>query len=227
MLTIFLRTVIIYIVLLITMRLMGKRQLGELEMSELVITFLLSEIASLPITNTEIPLSFSLIPIATLASFEIISSALALKFPKIKRLFSSCPSVVISKGKINRREMMKVRISMEELISQIRQNGIFDLDEVDYAILEENGKMSIIPKAHSRQPDFRSLGIKCDDSGVMHIVISDGALNHHSLNLLGLHPDWVTRKLSSLGLKQSDVLCMTVNDIHRAVVVKSDGTMIY
>ena len=122
---------------------------------------------------------------------------------------------------------MKVRISMEELISQIRQNGIFDLDEVDYAILEENGKMSIIPKAHSRQPDFRSLGIKCDDSGVMHIVISDGILNHHSLNLLGLHPDWVTRKLSSLGLKQSDVLCMTVNDIHRTVVVKLDGTMIY
>ena len=227
MLTIFLRTVIIYVVLLIIMRLMGKRQLGELEMSELVITFLLSEIASLPITNTEIPLSFALIPIAALASFEVISSALVLKFPKIKRLFSSRPSVVISKGRINHREMMKVRISMEELISQIRQYGIFDLNEVDYAILEENGKMSIIPKAHNRQPDFRSLGLKCDDSGIMHIVISDGVLNEHSLSLLKLSPEWVRRKLSSHGLEQSDVLCMTVNDTHKAVVVKFDGTMIY
>lgn len=227
MLTIFLRTVIIYILLLVMMRLMGKRQLGELEMSELVITILLSEIASLPITNTEIPIAFSIIPIAALVSFEIITSTLVLKFPKIKRLFSSHPSVIISKGKIDIEEMKKVRISIEELISQIRQNGIFDLDEVDYAILEENGKMSIIPKRINRQPDFSDLNMTCENSGVMHIVISDGVFNDRNIKMIGTSRNALEKKLKKARVEQVDVICMTVNDAGKAVIVKRDGTMIY
>ena len=226
MLTIFIRTVIIYILLLVVMRLMGKRQLGELEISELVITFLLSEIASLPITNTEKPILHAIIPIATLASLEIAASFLALKFPKIKRLLSSRPSVIIYKGRIDRREMMRVRISIEELISQIRQNGIFDLDEVDYAILEESGKMSIIPKHQNRQPDFADLNMKCQDSGVMHVIISDGAINKHNLTILGLSEQDICKKLDDTSLSLKDVLCMTINDAGTTVIVKQDGTML-
>lgn len=226
MLTIFIRTVIIYILLLIMMRLMGKRQLGELEISELVITILLSEIASLPITNTEIPLAFSIIPIAALVSFEVITSTLVLKFPKIKRLLSSRPSVIIYKGRLDYGEMQKVRISIEELISQIRQNGIFDLDEVDYAILEENGKMSIIPKRANRQPDFNDLQLKCKDSGVMHIVISDGAVNDHNLKLLGIGHETVAKHLKKTGIEQSDVVCMTINDAGKVVIIRRDGSMV-
>ena len=208
------------------MRLMGKRQLGELEISELVITFLLSDIASLPITNKDAPISFALVPIATLASLEIASSFLALKFPKIKRLLSSRPSIIIYKGRIDRREMMRVRISIEELISQIRQNGIFDLDEVDYAILEESGKMSIIPKHHNRQPDFADLNMKCKDSGVMHIIISDGAINQHNLTLLKLSEEDIHKKLDDASLSLKDVFCMTINDAGATVIVKQDGTML-
>ena len=226
MITIFLRTVIIYILLLVMMRLMGKRQLGELEISEFVITILLSEIASLPITNTEIPIAFALIPIGALVSFEIISSTLVLKFPKIKKLFSSRPSVIIYKGRIDYKEMMRVRISIEELISQIRQNGVFDLDEVDYAILEENGKMSIIPKRINRQPDFSDLNISCENSGVMHIIISDGIINDRNLSMLGIKRDSILKKLQKSGLAQEDVICMTMNDAHKTVIVKRDGSMI-
>ena len=226
MLTIFVRTVIIYILLLVVMRLMGKRQLGELEISELVITFLLSEIASLPITNAEKSLWHAIIPIATLASLEIAASFLALKFPKIKRLLSSRPSVIIYKGRIDRREMMRVRISIEELISQIRQNGIFDLDEVDYAILEESGKMSIIPKHKNRQPDFADLNMKCQDSGVMHVIISDGAINKHNLAILNLSEQDINKKLDYASLSLKDVLCMTINDAGATVIVKQDGTML-
>ena len=226
MLTIFLRTVIIYVVLLIIMRLMGKRQLGELEINELIITFLLSEIASMPITNIDMPISYAIIPIVTLASLEIASSFLAIKFPKVKRLLSSRPSVIIIKGRIDRREMMRVRISIDELISQIRQNGIFDLDEVDYAILEENGKMSIIPKHRNRQPDFDDLNVKCQDSGVMHVIISDGSLNQHNLTLLNLSEQDIYKKLNNAGLYLNDVLCMTINDAGATVIVKQDGTML-
>ena len=226
MITIFIRTVIIYILLSIIMRIMGKRQLGELDVGELVITILLSEIASLPITNPEKSLLDAIIPIATLAFLEILTSTLILVNPKIKKLLSSKPSVLISHGVIDKRAMKKVRISIEDLISQIRQNGIFNLDEVDYAILEENGKMSIIPKAQHRQPDMSDMNIKVSDSGVMHILISDGQINTHGLKLTGKNEKWILNQLSSRSLRVRDVFCMTCNDAGQVYIVKGDGTTV-
>ena len=226
MITIFVRTIIIYILLSVIMRLMGKRQLGELELSELVVTFLLSEIAAMPISNVEIPFMFSIIPIVTLMSFEIILSTVILKCPKIKKIFTSRPSVIISKGKINKKEMSKVRISVDELVSQIRQNGIFNLDEVDYAILEENGKISIIPKSRNRPPDISTLGIPDDDSGVMHIIIADGVINNYNLELLNRDKTWVDRVLARHNINCKDVLCMTMNDAGRIFIAQNNGNTI-
>lgn len=224
MLTIFFRTIIIYVVLMLTMRVMGKRQLGELDVGEFVITILLSEIASLPITNPEKPLMGAIVPIATLAALEILSSTLILRFPKIKKLISSKPSVLISRGRMNKKEMLHCRISIEDLISQIRQNGIFDLEEVDYAILEENGKMSIIPKAKNRQPDMSDLMIPCEDAGMMHVVISDGIINTHGLSVVGKDKEWISNELRSRSIAQKDVLCMTCDDTGRIYIIKGDGS---
>ena len=223
MLTIFIRTIIIYAILTVTMRIMGKRQLGELDVGELVITILLSEIASLPITNPEKSIWTGIIPVATLASLEILSSSLILRFPKIKKFLSSKPAILISRGKMNKKEMRKVRISIEDLITQIRQNGIFDLEEVDYAILEENGKMSIIPKSIYRQPDRRDLSIPDDNSGTMHILVSDGIINTHGLNIINKDEKWLTDTLSSYKLTTRDVLCMTCNDAGKLYIIKEDG----
>ena len=223
MLTIFIRTIIIYAILTVTMRIMGKRQLGELDVGELVITILLSEIASLPITNPEKSIWTGIIPVATLASLEILSSSLILRFPKIKKFLSSKPAILISRGKMNKKEMRKVRISIEDLITQIRQNGIFDLEEVDYAILEENGKMSIIPKSIYRQPDRRDLSIPDDNSGNMHILVSDGIINTHGLNIINKDKKWLTDTLSSYKLTARDVLCMTCNDAGKLYIIKEDG----
>ena len=223
MLTIFLRTVMIYLILTVTIRLMGKRQLGELDVGELVITILLSEIATTPITNPEKSVWTAIIPVATLAALEILSSALILKFPKIKKILASKPAILISHGTINKQEMKKVRISIEDLITQIRQNGIYDLDEVDYAILEENGKMSIIPKSLYRQPDRKDLNIPDDNSGVMHVLISDGVINTHGLNTLNKNEEWLRSILSRNGLKPRDILCMTGNDAGKLYIIKEDG----
>ena len=226
LLSIFIRTVIIYVILTITMRIMGKRQLGELDVGELVITILLSEIASLPITNEEKPMMQAFIPIITLAALEIICSTLILKSPLAKRILSSKPSVIIARGVIDRRAMKSVRISLEELISQIRQNGIYDLDEVDYAILEENGKMSIIPKSRYRQPDRADLQLPDIDSGVMHLLISDGVINNHTLNMLGKDRSWVMRKLNKHSCVLKEVFCMTCNDEGELYIIKKDGRSI-
>lgn len=226
MLTIFIRTVIIYTILTIIMRLMGKRQLGELDVGELVITILLSEIASLPITNPEKSMLEAIIPISTLAVLEILTSTLILKYPKVKKLLASKPSVIISHGRLDKKAMKKVRISLEDLISQIRQNGIFDLAEVDYAILEENGKMSIIPKARNRQPDLDDLGIETDDSGVMHILISDGVINTHGLDILSKDEKWILSNLRDHSLSPRDVFCMTCDDAGKIYIIKNDGSAI-
>lgn len=226
MLTVFFRTIIIYVLLVIIMRIMGKRQLGELELSELITTFLLSEIAALPIIDRNVPIIHAVIPIATLAALEIGMSILLLKFPRLKQILSSPPAMLISQGKINKKEMTKARISIDELVTQLRQNGIYGLEDVDYAILEENGKMSIIPKSASRQPDAKALGISYTDSGVMHILVSDGRINTHSLRLLGKDEAWLSRKLKKYGVKAKDIFCMTMDDAGRIFIQKTDGSQI-
>lgn len=226
MIDIIIRTVIVYVIVTVTMRLMGKRQLGELDVGELVITILLSEIASLPITNPEKSIWDAVIPIATLASLEILTSFMILKIPVVKRFLSSKPSVLIAHGRVDREAMKSVRISIEDLMSQIRQNGIYDLEEVDYAILEENGKMSIIPKSGHRQPDKSELGIQDDDSGIMHIVISDGTVNTHSLNILNKTRCWLEEILKKNKCRIRDVFCMTCNDADRIYIIKKDGNTI-
>jgi uncharacterized membrane protein YcaP (DUF421 family) len=203
---------------------MGKRQLGELDVGELVITILLSEIASLPITNPEKPILNATASIATLVTLEIITSTLILKLPIAKKLLSSRPAILISRGRMDKKAMKKVRISVEELISQIRQNGIFDLEEVDYAILEENGKMSIIPKSKYRQPDRNDLSLPDNNCGVMHILISDGAVNKHGLALLNIEEAYLEKLLQNHSLKARDIFCMTCNDAGKLFIIKGDGS---
>lgn len=226
MLTVFIRTVIIYFLLVIIMRIMGKRQLGELELSELIVTFMLSEIATVPITNKEMSLTSVIIPLITLAALEISSSFIMLKLPQIKKLLTSSPSVVISKGVMDIRAMRRSRISIDELLCQIRQNGVYDISEVDYAILEENGKMSIIPKTRFRQPDRQDFNIKCPNDGVMHIVISDRKINTQGLHMINKDNNWLIRKTKKLGLSPRDIFCMTVNDAGKIFIQKTDGTQI-
>ena len=226
MLTIIIRTVIIYFVLVAIMRLMGKRQLGDLELSELIVTFMLSEIAAYPITNTEADMLSTILPIVTLALLEIGTSYIMLKIPSVKRLLSSSPSVVVAKGILNVKAMRQARISIDELLCQIRQNGVYDLEEVDYAILEENGKMSIIPKNAHRQPDKTDLNIKCKDSGIMHVLISDKKPNSHTLKVIGRDEAWLSRKINDMGLSFTDIFCMTIDDAGKIFVQKTDGKQI-
>ena len=147
MLNIFLKTVIIYVILIISMRLMGKRQIGELEVSDFVTTLLISEIASAPITDSSIPIINAAIPLLILVVLEVVSSFLLVRFPSLKSVVSARPTIVINKGKPDRRAMLKVRLSVDELVSELRQQGITDISEVQYAILEQNGKITVIEKA--------------------------------------------------------------------------------
>ena len=206
------RTILIYILLILSMRLMGKRQIGELEISDLVTTLLISEIASLPITDSAIPLSHALVPIILLLSFEVISSALLATFPRIKNLITARPATLIRDGKLCKKAMREARLSADELISELRQKDISDLDEVRYAILEQNGKITVIPKARFRPPTAEQLQVSINDPGLYHIIIDKGVINHHNLQDLQLSHDALIKTLSQSNLSPKDVYLMMMND---------------
>ncbi len=146
MAAIFIRTVIIYLLLLTVMRISGKRQVGEIQLSELVTTFMLSDIATYPLTNAGIPILNAVIPLLTIIPLEIIFSFLTTKCAFIKKLLDGKPSVIVRRGKLCSEEMERTRLSLDDLLCELRLKSIASLDDVDFAILEQNGQISVFPK---------------------------------------------------------------------------------
>lgn len=224
MLTVFLRTLIIYVVLIGAMRIMGKRQIGELEVSDLVTTLLLSEIATLPIENSDIPLSFSIIPIITVLTIEVVSSVISKKYPKVSNILNSNPNMLICRGRLDQKELEKSRISIEELISEIRQAGYSGINEVQYAILETGGKITVIPKVAYRAVTLGDLKISERESGIAHIVIANGIVNEQNLILIEKSEKWLRARLKKQHIDIGDVLLMTVDDDMNETVIKKEGS---
>lgn len=220
MTNILLRTAIVYLFLLTIMRLMGKRQLGELEVSELVSTLLLSDIAALPITDQDIPLIYAIIPITLITTFEISLSVLLTRFPALKNLISTRPSALIRKGKIDQKEMNNNRISIDELLSELRQNDVCDISEVEYAILEQNGKITVVKKRINSPATLKDLGIKATESGIPHIIIADGHIDNHGLTQTQKDRTWLINYLKSKKLSPSDIYIMTLDDADKANIIK-------
>jgi uncharacterized membrane protein YcaP (DUF421 family) len=212
MITILIRTLIIYITLIITMRMMGKRQIGELEITDLVTTLLISEIASLPITNPEIPILHAIIPMIILLVLEILSSVILIRLPILKNLVSARPTVIIHRGNLDQSALRELRMSLDELMSEIRQQGLTDLSQVDCAILEKNGNLTVLPKAKYAQPTTEQLGISAEDDALMHIVYSNGTYSKVGLRLIGKNRDWLEKQLKKRGLDEQQLFCVTANE---------------
>lgn len=212
MLTILLRTVLVYVLLIAAMRLMGKRQLGELEVSELVTTLLVSEIASLPIVDKNIPLAYAIIPLVTVLTLEVTLSVILVKFPKLKSVASARPSVLIRRGKLDQKEMQRIRISLDELISEVRQAGVPSLADVDYAILEQNGKISILTRKETQPPTAKDLNLSLTDNGIVHVLIEDGCVDRHNLEMMQLDDTWLAQVLKEKGLRTEQIFFLGRDD---------------
>ena len=177
----FFRTLITLSLLFAVLRFLGKRQLGELETSELVSTLLLSELAALPIENPDIPLLYALIPILLISTLEVVFSHLKNKCNPLKSIFESKPLFLIENGEIKQKALVGARLSLNELLSECRQQGVGDLSDVDFAILEPNGQLAILIKPE-KQP------LPCDgkESETMHSVVVDGRIDTDGLRILGI-----------------------------------------
>lgn len=205
------RAIFLYIIIILAIRLMGKRQISELQTSELVVTLLISDIAAIPMQNTAQPLLSGFIPITVLVSCEIIASVLMVKNSKFRKFICGKPIIVINNGKIDQKQMKRLRISIEDLSEQLRQLDVFNIQEVAYAIVETNGKLSVLKKPDNRTPDASMLGVVIPDTGLDTVVISDGEISDFSVSICGLTNDWIYGVLKGKGLDIKDVFIMTAN----------------
>ena len=224
MLTILLRTLIIYTVLIAIMRMMGKRQIGELEVTDLVTTLLISEVASLPITNTELPVSHAILPMIILLSLEIFSSIILIRFPRLKNLVSARPTVIIQNGTLRQRALRELRISLDELMSEVRQQGYTDLSQIDCAILEKNGVLTLIPKGDFSQPTNKQLGLNIETDALMHIVYSNATFSKVGLSMIGKDRAWLEEQVKRKGLQFRDLLCVTANENGELYWIKKENS---
>lgn len=210
MAVILLRTVLMYGVILLAVRLMGKRQVSQLQNSELVVTLLLSELAVLPIQEEEKSLWVGLAPMAALVACELLVSVLMLKSGRFRQLVCGSPTVVIERGQVLQKAMRRLRLTTEDLFEQLRQKGVFYLEDVAWAIIETNGRMSVIRRPEEEPLTPRQLGLKVPFPGLEVAVISDGELSRRSLALCGKEEAWVRRRLEERGLSERQVFLMTV-----------------
>ena len=216
MVAILFRTLLIYFSLYIILRIMGKRQIGELEVTDLVTTLLLSEIASLPITNRELPVTHALIPMITLLFLEIVSSVVLIRFPRLRVLVSARPTVIIHQGVLDQGALEDLRISLEELVSELRQQGISCLSLVECAILEKNGKLTVFEKQSSG-------GVPSSPEPLSHIVFGNGKVNRTGLEMIGKNEDWLRGELKARGLCREALFCVLANEDGRLYAVEKQS----
>ena len=206
------RTVTMYVMLVIIMRLMGKRQIGEMQLSELVVTLMLSEIAAIPIVEEEYSLFDAIIPIILLVVLEITISFFVTKSARLKRIIDGRPSVVIKDGKIRMEELRRLRITLDELLSEMRQKDIFDVRDVEYALIENNGKLSVCLKNNVRAASVEDLGIESARSGLAYTLVVDGEICTSGLFLLEMNENQVLRELKKKKIPLKNVLLMTIDE---------------
>jgi uncharacterized membrane protein YcaP (DUF421 family) len=198
----FIRAFIIYVMVVIVMRMMGKRQIAQMQPFELVVTIMIADLAAVPMANTGIPLMNGVVPILTLLSVQVIISFLTLKSEKIREIMDGRPSVLIQKGKIVEAEVKRLRINMNDLLEELRGKDYYNLSDVEFAILETNGQISVIPKSNKRNLTTGDLKIQVPYEDLPITLIMDGNLNQENLAKSGFNKKWLLKQLKEQNINR-------------------------
>ena len=224
MMTAFARTVILYFLIMIGLRLMGKRQIGELEPGELVLTMMISDLATVPMQDFGIPLLAGVIPILTLLALSMLLSQLSLTSLRFRALACGTPSILIREGVLQQEAMRKNRYTLDELLEELRGQGITGVEEVKYAVLENSGHLSVLPWAKSQPPTAEQLGVKTGEDVTLPVVlVNDGRLLRRNLEARGLDEAWLREALRKEGLSSHrEAFLLTVDETGRVVCVRKE-----
>ena len=225
MTTAFFRTIILYFLLMVGLRLMGKRQIGELEPSELVLTLIISDLAAVPMQDFGIPLVNGMFPIVTLLCLSMLLSFFSLKSIRFRKLICGCPAVIIRDGKILQHNMARNRITVDELLEELRSQGYSDLSAVKYAILETSGQVSVLPytKDSPVTPKVSSMEV-ADDVTLPVLLINDGRIMSENLASSGYDLVWLDKQLKERRLtSHRQVFLLTVDESGSVTCVAKEG----
>lgn len=211
MLNLFVRCIVIYFFLLVAMRLMGKRQLGELQPFEFAITLVASDLACIPMSDPTIPVIYGIIPVFTLFVVHIIITKLASGSLRFRKLLNGKPIIVIERGNLLPDVLKELNMNIDDLLEALRSGGYFDPGEVEYAIIETNGTMTVLPKAQFKPLTPSDMGMAPEPAEMPVTVVMEGCfMGANMKGLRGVDKERVLRLLDVLGMKQSDILLLLV-----------------
>lgn len=219
----FLRTIILYIFIIAGIRLMGKRQVGELEPSELVLALLIADLAAVPMQDFGIPLLTGIVPIFTLLCLTMALSVLTMKSVRFRAMMCGRPSIIVENGRLHQGEMRKNRFTVDELMEELRMQGITDLTTVKYAILETNGQISVLTRAEERPVTAGQMGLRPKEGGLPVVIINDGRVLTHNLRGRGLDDAWLDKQLRAHHVRcSSDVFLLTVDEQNQVYLAEKE-----
>lgn len=222
MLVTFFRTIVIYFFIILAFKIMGKRQVGELQPSELVITILISNIASLPIEDIHIPILGGIIPIFVLVCMEVFFSFTFLKFPRFREVVTGKPVIVIKDGKIDQKALQEMRFTLQDLFEELRGKDVFDYREIDVAIVETNGNLSIYKKTPYQETTKEDIGADTKITHPSYAIVNDGIVSTEGLKNCNLNEKWLYNILDENNVNLKDIFLLVSDSSANYKIVKKE-----
>ena len=224
MLIIIVRAVLLYTVIVLSLRLMGKKQLAQLQPSELVTTIMISNIATLSLEDSSVPMIYGVVPILIIVCVDVFMSFVMLKSTKVRRIITGTPQIIISDGKIDQQVMKHLRYSIDELMEAMRECMIFDISQVQYAIVETNGNINFYQKSRYRNVENGDLGLSVQNCNPPSLLIKDGEINYPVLKNWDGGEEKLQKLLDENGVRLKDVFILTDSeDEGTHIVLKKDA----
>ena len=211
MLITFFRAIVLYILVLVVMRLMGKREIGQMQPFELAISIMIADLATLPMTETGVPISNGIIPILGLLVMHLTISMLNLKSTKTREIICGKPAILIFRGKVDEKVLKKERFTINELEERLRTNNIFNIGDVEYAVLETSGQVTVIPKPNKRATTPEDFNIEPKYEGIPYDLVVDGKVMYKNLEKLGKNYVWLQKQTEKFGIRPEQALIVTID----------------
>ena len=207
----FVRAIMVYILVLVVMRLMGKREIGQLQPFELVISIMIADLASIPMTDPGVPIFNGLVPILGLLAMHLLITLLNIKSVNLRKITCGKPTILVYRGKIDEEALKKERFTVSELQERLRGKDVFNLGDVEFAILETNGEVSVITKPNKRNLTPEDMNIEADYEGLPYDLIVDGKIMYENLNKIGKDKRWLLKQIEKFKCMPEDVLIATMD----------------
>ena len=220
MAVVLIRACVLYIIITFSLRLMGKHQLGELQPSELVVTILISNIAAIPVEDSSVPMIMGIVPILTLVCLDVIVSSVMLKSARFRKLMIGSPRIIVSEGVILQKEMKRLRYTVDDLVEAMRENQIFDITQIYFAIVETTGKINFLLKKDYLPAEKRDISAGGASENPPAVIIRDGIEDEEQLDILGLGEGWLARQLRENNTTVRDVFLMTADKNGSHTIIK-------